>query len=158
MNEELRLVVVPREEDVAAVRSGIVDIAFDAATGIAQLADVEIASDRFNILYRQVLEAYENTAQYLLYFLHLGVLTVKSQMDLATVNLIVPAKELADVDSVVSAILEAAKPVAACLLHTHSVGEEMLISDAEILNLPSGVNTLAVDFHLGGHYHYKESQ
>jgi hypothetical protein len=158
MNEELRLVVVPREEDVAAVRSGIGDIAFDAATGIAQLADVEIASDEFNVLYRRVRTAYEDTAAYLLYFLHLGVLTVKSQMDMATVNLIVPANDIANVDNVVSAILEAAKPVAACLLHTHSVGEEMLISDAEILDLPSGVNALAVDFHLGGHYHYKEAQ
>jgi cephalosporin hydroxylase len=144
------LVVVPRESDVAGARDGIEDLSFDAATGIAQLAGIEIASDEFNNMYRYVLDAYSEASQYLYYFVHMGVLTLKNQMDLGLIQLVVPGMgENLDVDKIVDTILAAARPIAAAFLHLMSVGEQMILSDSEIFDLPSGLNNLAVEFHVG---------
>jgi hypothetical protein len=141
--------VIPVDGDVAMAREGVEDLAFDATTGMAQIAHIEIASDEFNDLYREVLQDYEVASKFLLYFLHMGITTVKLQLETGMLRLLVPTTDGSiDPASVSRAIIDAAKPVAACLLHVGSVGDKLLISDEEIAQLDGGSTNLGVDFQI----------
>jgi len=137
--------VVPTDEDVAPAREGVEDLAFDATTGLAQIAGLEIASDEWQDLYREVLADYQVSSKFLLYYLHLGLNTVKIQLESGMLRLMVPSTDgdPAPVD-VARAVIEAAKPIAACLLHVGSVGDKLLIDDDEIHQLTDGVFNLGV--------------
>lgn len=149
--EHTPIVVVPSEDHVAEVRSGVEDLAFDAAAGIAQISDIELASDEFNELYRELIQRYSAVSEYLLYFLHLGVLSLKTQMETGLVHLRSPKSEAdQQADVIADCLLNAAKPIAACLLHCAAVGDKMLIPDVEIHQMSGGVLNLAVDFNLAG--------
>lgn len=137
--------VVPTDDDVADARDGVEDLAFDATTGLAQLAGMEIASDEWQDLYREILADYKTASKFLLYYLHLGLNTVKMQLESGMLRLMVPsALENPTPMDVARAVLEAAKPVAACLLHVGSVGDKLLISDEEVHELEDGVLHLGV--------------
>jgi hypothetical protein len=146
--------VIPTEKDVAPARDGVEDLAFDATTGIAQLVGIQIASDEFNDLYREVLQDYKVASGFLLYFLHLGIASVKMQMETGLMRLVVPSADgTVDPEMVANAILDAAKPIAACLLHIGSVGDKLLLSDEDIAQMEGGSTNLGVDF-IVGHTNY----
>ncbi len=147
---ELKVFVVPSEQDVAGARDGVEDLAFDAATGVAQLSGIELASDEFNELYYELVETYTNASKYLLYFLHMGILTVKTQMESGIIRLIIPNMGEPDPVKISEAIIDAAKPVAACLLHAASAGHKLFLPDSWILQTEDGVLNLGVDFELAG--------
>lgn len=139
--------VIPTESDVASARDGVEDLAFDATTGLAQIAQIQIASDEFNDLYREVLKDYQIASNFLLYFLHLGIATVKMQMETGLLRLTVPTPDgTVDHEMVTKAIIDAAKPIAACLLHIGSVGDKLLLSDDDIAQMENGSANLGVPF------------
>lgn len=146
--------VVPQDDDVATARDGVEDLAFDATTGLAQIARIEIASDAWQDLYREILADYQEASKYLLYFLHLGLNTVKMQLETGVLRLMVPSRAgQPDPHDIARAIIEAAKPVAACLLHVGSVGDKLLISDEEIHELEDGVLNLGINVTIS---HFKQ--
>lgn len=137
--------VVPTDEDVASAREGVEDLAFDATTGLAQIAGMEIASDEWQELYREILADYQTASKFLLYYLHLGLATVKMQLESGLLRLMVPTTDGEPSPSdIARAVLDAAKPIAACLLHIASVGDKLLLSDDEIYQLEDGLFTLGV--------------
>jgi len=141
----LSVFVIPTDDDVADVRDGVEDLAFDATTGLAQIAGMEIASDEWQELYREILADYKTASKFLLYFMHLGLNTVKMQLESGLLRLMIPSslEEPTPMD-IARAVLEAAKPVAACLLHVGSVGDKLLIPDEEIHEMEDGVVNLGV--------------
>lgn len=146
--------VVPQDDDVADARAGVEDLAFDATTGLAQIAGMEIASDEWQELYREILADYKEASKFLLYFLHLGLNTVKMQLETGLLRLMVPSRGgKPDPIDVARAVIEAAKPVAACLLHVGSVGDKLLISDEEIHQIEDGVLNLGVNINIS---HFKQ--
>ena len=143
----LNVYVVPSDKDVEAARAGVEDLAFDATTGLAQIAQIQIASDEFNDLYREVLADYQIASNFLLYFLHLGITCVKMQMETGLLRLVVPTPTgTVDHEMVANAIIDAAKPIAACLLHVGSVGDKLLLSDEDIAQMEGGSTNLGVPF------------
>jgi hypothetical protein len=137
--------VVPQDEDVAMAREGIEDLAFDATTGLAQMANIEIASDEWQELYHEILADYRIASKFLLYYLHLGLTTVKMQLESGLLRLMVPSDDGQPTPmDIARAVIDAAKPVAACLLHVGSVGDKLLIPDDEIAELEGGNINLGV--------------
>ena len=141
--------VTASDDDVVSAREGVNDLAFDAALGMATIAGIGTGSPRFDTLYRQVLTDYTESAKYLLYFMHLGVTSVKLQMETGAIKLVVPASpDEMRADMVAEQILKLARPIAACLLHVFSVGDRLLIADTELYMLENGYDTLGIDFNI----------
>lgn len=141
--------VTASDDDVVSARDGVNDLAFDAAMGMATIAGIGTGSPRFDTLYRQVLADYTESAKYLLYFMHLGVTSVKLQMETGAIKLVVPTNPAGlEPDMVAEQILKLARPIAACLLHVFSVGDKLLISDNELDMLEDGYESLGIDFNI----------
>lgn len=141
--------VTASDDDVSSAREGVNDLAFDAALGMATISGIGTGSPRFDTLYRQVLTDYTESAKYLLYFMHLGVTSVKLQMETGAIKLVVPASpDGMRADMVAEQILKLARPIAACLLHVFSVGDRLLIADTELDMLEDGSDTLGIDFNI----------
>lgn len=154
----LAVYVIPTEKDVESARDGVEDLAFDATTGLAQIAQIQIASDEFNDLYREVLNDYQVASGFLLYFLHLGISCVKMQMETGLLRLTVPTPDgTVTHEMVANAIIDAAKPIAACLLHIGSVGDKLLLSDEDITQMEGGSSNLGVDF-IVSHMNYNPQE
>ena len=138
--------VVPQDEDVVTAREGIEDLAFDATTGLAQMANIEIASDEWQELYHEILADYQTASKFLLFYLHLGLTTVKMQLESGILRLMVPSVDGQPTPmEIARAVIDAAKPVAACLLHVGSVRDKLLIPDDEIASLSGGNLNLGVN-------------
>lgn len=139
------VLVIPTERDVEAARDALADLAFDAATGLGQVEGIEIASDDWQRLYDEILVQYKEASRYMLYYLHLAITSVKIQIENGLLRLMVPSVTDTPSPSEISyAIVQAAKPLAACLLHVASVGDKLLIPDDEIHQLSDDVLALAV--------------
>jgi hypothetical protein len=142
---DLTVYVSPEANDVSDARDGIEELAFDAVMGVANILGIEIASDEFNSLYLELVEAYKETADYLLYFMHMGLLAVKLQLENGTFAVPVGVFNPLDLRK---RLIDAAKPIAACLLHVVSTKNRLAVSDEDLAALPADV--LEVDFHLVG--------
>lgn len=156
----LTVYVVPAPEDVAAARDGIEDLSFDAATGVAEIVGIDIASDDFIRLYQDITSGYKKASEYLLYFMHMAIAALRIQLESGLLTIVVPVADgIINEQKVRDVVLAAAKPIAACLLHTAALGDKTFIPDAELLSTDNGLIELGIEFDIECTHHqtFKEN-
>jgi hypothetical protein len=149
---EFHIGLTPTVDDVADARDGIEELSFDAVMGVANVSGIDIGSDEFLELYKELSESYKNAAEYLTYFLHLGLLALKTQLETGVLAITLTSPDEADAGR---RLMEAAKPIAACLLHAAATADRMALSIADLEDFPADV--LQVKFDLAGRLVPKET-